>query len=112
MDKKRIESKFGESVVKLYDFVATNFCEYFLLNKGYDKRINQRRSNKNLKRIFVKKRSFEIQKRVTKNTDNNDNKDNKDNNINNNKNTTIKFNILKYDNDISIPNDEKNDVGF
>ena len=112
MDKKRIESKFGESVVKLYDFVATNFCEYFLLNKGYDKRINQRRSNKNLKRIFVKKRSFEIQKRVTKNTDNNDNKDNKDNNINNNKNTTIKFNILKFNNDISMTNDDKKVEAF
>ena len=33
MDKKRIESKSGEAVVKLYDFVATNICGYFLLNQ-------------------------------------------------------------------------------
>ena len=51
MDKKRIESKFGESVVKLYDFVANNLCEYFLLNKGNDKRLSQRQSNKKLKRV-------------------------------------------------------------
>ena len=108
MDKKRIEFKFGESVVKLYDFVAINLIEYFRFNKGYDKRLNQKRSNKKLKKIFVKKRRFDIQKKVTKNTDNNDNKDNKDNNINNNKNTTIKFNILKFNNDINMPNDDKN----
>ena len=108
MDKKRIEFKFGESVVKLYDFVAINLIEYFRFNKGYDKRLNQKRSNRKLKKIFVKKRRFDIQKKVTKNTDNNDNKDNKDNNINNNKNTTIKFNILKFNNDINMPNDDKN----
>ena len=50
MDKKRIESKFGVSVVKLYDFVATNFCEYFLLNKGNDIQLNRWRSIKKLKR--------------------------------------------------------------
>ena len=78
MDKKRIESKFGGSFVKLYDFVATNICEYFLLNKGNDKRLNQRRSNKKMKRVFVKKKRFEIHKKNTKSADNEDNKDNND----------------------------------
>ena len=72
-----------------------------------------------MKRVFVKKKRFEIHKKETKSADNNDNEDNKDNkdikdnNINNNNNnTTIKFNILKFDNNINIPNDEKKADAF
>ena len=68
IDKKRIESKSGEGVVKLYDFVATNICEYFLLNKGNDKRLNRWRNNGNAKKLFVKKKRFEIQKKVENNS--------------------------------------------
>ena len=42
--------------------------------------------------------------------DNNDNEDNKDNKDNNN--ISIKFNILKFDNDINIKNDEKKVEAF
>ena len=94
IDKKRIESKSGEGVVKLYDFVATNICEYFLLNKGNDKRLNRWRNNGNAKKLFVKKKRFEIQKKVENNNNNSINNIN----INNNKNIYIKFNILKLDN--------------
>ena len=55
LDKKKIEKKSGEAVVKLYDYVATNICEYFLLNKGNDKRLNRWRNTTNLKRIIKKK---------------------------------------------------------
>ena len=96
IDKKRIESKSGEGVVKLYDFVATNICEYFLLNKGNDKRLNRWRNNGNAKKLFVKKKRFEIQKKVENNNNNNNSINNI--NINNNKNIYIKFNILKLDN--------------
>ena len=95
IDKKRIESKSGEGVVKLYDFVATNICEYFLLNKGNDKRLNRWRNNGNAKKLFVKKKRFEIQKKVENNNNNNSINNI---NINNNKNIYIKFNILKLDN--------------
>ena len=95
IDKKRIESKSGEGVVKLYDFVATNICEYFLLNKGNDKRLNRWRNNGNAKKLFVKKKRFEIQKKVE---NNNNNSSINNININNNKNVYIKFNILKLDN--------------
>ena len=95
IDKKRIESKSGEGVVKLYDFVATNICEYFLLNKGNDKRLNRWRNNVNAKKLFVKKKRFEIQKKVE---NNNNNSSINNININNNKNIYIKFNILKLDN--------------
>jgi hypothetical protein len=95
IDKKRIESKSGEGVVKLYDFVATNICEYFLLNKGNDKRLNRWRNNGNAKKLFVKKKRFEIQKKVE---NNNNNSSINNININNNKNIYIKFNILKLDN--------------
>ena len=94
IDKKRIESKSGEGVVKLYDFVATNICEYFLLNKGNDKRLNRWRNNGNAKKLFVKKKRFEIQKKVENNNNNNSINNI---NINNNKNIYIKFNILKLD---------------
>ena len=50
IDKKSLESKFGEAIVKLYDFVATYLCEYFLLNKGNDIQLNRWRSIKKLKR--------------------------------------------------------------
>ena len=109
MDKKKIESKSGQSVVKLYDYVAVNICEYFLLNKGNDKRLNRWRNNKNIKKVFFKKKRFEIHKSVTKSANNNKYEDNKDNNINNNKNTSIKFNILKLENKEKNPNDEKKD---
>ena len=105
MDKKRIESNYGESVVKLCDFISANLCEYFLLNKGNNQRLNRWRSNKNFKKnIFVSKKGFEIHKKVIKSVNNNDNKDNKDN-INNN--TTVKFYILKFDSDINVPNGVK-----
>lgn len=100
MDKKRIESKSGEGVVKLYDFVATNICEYFLLNKGNDKRLNRCRSNGNIKKIFLKKKKFEIHKII-----NNSNV----NNINSGKNIYIKFNILKFDNNFNFQNECKKD---
>ena len=92
IDKKRIESKSGEGVLKLYDFVATNICEYFLLNKGNDKRLNRWRNSGNANKIFIKKKRFEIQKKFVK-TINNNNINSI--NINNNKNVYIKFNILK-----------------
>lgn len=95
IDKKRIESKSGEGVAKLYDFVATNICEYFLLNKGNDKRLNRWRNNGNAKKLFVKKKRFEIQKKVE---NNNNNSSINNININSNKNIYIKFNILKLDN--------------
>lgn len=104
MDKKRIESKSGEAVVKLYDFVATNICEYFLLNKGNDKRLNRWKSSKNLRRFFIKKKRFEIHKSIKKDVNNN----NIDVNNNNKKNNSIKFNILKFDNNIDLSNDKKN----
>ncbi len=100
MDKKRIESKSGEGVAKLYDFVATNICDYFLLNKGNDKRLNRFRSNGNIKKVFLKKKKFEIHKII-----NNKNV----NNINNSKNIYIKFNILKFDNNFNVQNENKKD---
>ena len=109
MDKKIIESKFGVAIAKLYDFVATNLCEYFLLNKRNDIQLNRWRKNKKLKKIFANKNGFEIHKKITKFASNNDNKDNKDNINDNNNNATIKFNLLKFDNDINDPNDGKND---
>ena len=105
MDKKRIESKSGEAVVKLYDFVATNICEYFLLNKGNDKRLNRWKGPKNLRKVFIKKRRFEIHKSVEKDVNNNNNIDA---NNSNKKNTYIKFNILKFDTNIDLPKDKKN----
>ena len=100
IDKKRIESKSGEGVAKLYDFVATNICEYFLLNKGNDKRLNRCRSNGNIKKIFLKKKKFEIHKIINNNNVNN---------INSGKNIYIKFNILKFDNNFNFQNECKKD---
>ena len=79
LDKKRIESKSGEGVVILYDFVATNICEYFLLNKGNNKRLNKRFNGINPKKIQNKKKQFEIEKKIG------------------NKNLNIKFNIIKFE---------------
>ena len=82
-EKKRIETKSGIDVAILYDFVATNICEYFLLNKG-NRRINNRNSNNHqlIKKILIKKKRQLTMKKSEKN--------------NNNKNS-IKFNILKID---------------
>ena len=49
-EKKKIEKKSGPGVAQLYDFVATNICEYFLLNKG-----NHRNNNSNINKKFIKK---------------------------------------------------------
>ena len=106
MDKKRIESKSGEAVVKLYDFVATNICGYFLLNKGNDKRLNRWKGSKNIRRVFIKKKRFEIHKSVGKDVNNNNNIDR--NNNNNKKNNYVKFNILKFDNNIDLSTDKQN----
>ena len=96
MDKKRIESKFGEGVVKLYDLVATNICEYFLLNKGNNKRLNIRYNSTNFKIINYKKKQFEI--------------DNKNINIiNHNKYCNIKFKIIKFEDNSIFQNDIKNE---
>ena len=46
-EKKEIEIKYGIGVSKLYDFVAINICEYFLFNKGNDKRIGLEHNNIN-----------------------------------------------------------------
>ena len=82
-EKKEIEIKYGIGVSKLYDFVAINICEYFLFNKGNDKRIDL--SHKNIK----ENNSF-----------------NKKQNIINN-NIFVKFNILKLDNKTNGNNKEK-----
>ena len=103
IDKKRIELKSGEAIVRLYDFVATNICEYFLLNKGNDKRLNRWRNNGANKKIIFKKKRFEIQKNLTKTINNNC-----ANNMNiNNKNIYIKFNILKFDDNSKCQNECK-----
>ena len=78
-EKKKIEKKSGYGVAQLYDFVATNICEYFLLNKG-----NHR--NKFIHKKFTKK-------------NNNNEHENRKMNVINNKNIFVKFNILKIDND-------------
>ena len=104
MDKKRIEKKSGEAVVKLYDFVATNICQYFLMNKGNDKRLNRWKACKNLKRVFIKKKRFEIHKSTEKDVNNN----NIDTSLNDKKNNNIKFNIRKIGNNNDLSNDKKN----
>jgi len=101
MDKKRIETKSGEGVAILYDFVATNICEYFLLNKGNDKRLNRWRNNGIAKKIIFKKKKFEILKKCPKMINNTVN------NNTYNKNIYIKFNILKYDDNSKFPEESK-----
>ena len=100
LDKKKIEKKSGEAVVKLYDYVATNICEYFLLNKGNDKRLNRWRNTTNLKRIIKKKR-FETHKSLSQSNNN------IDNNREHKKNIAIKFNIFKSDDSNDCKNEEK-----
>ena len=100
LDKKKIEKKSGEAVVKLYDYVATNICEYFLLNKGNDKRLNRWRNTTNLKRIIKKKR-FETHKSLSQPNNN------IDNNKEQKKNIAIKFNIFKSDDSNDCKNEEK-----
>ncbi len=91
-EKKKIEKKNGYGVAQLYDFVATNICEYFLLNKG-----NHR--NKYIHKKFTKKNN---------NNNNNNNNTNeygsKNINVINNKNIFVKFNILKIDNNSIVCN--------
>ena len=48
-EKRKIEKKAGIGVAQLYDFVATNICEYFLLNKG-----NHRNNYSNINKKFSK----------------------------------------------------------
>ena len=76
-EKNKIEKKSGKGVAQLYDFVATNICEYFLLNKG-----NHRKSCVNKK--FTKKNNNDETSKKTK--------------VVNNKNVYVKFNILKIEN--------------
>ena len=76
-EKNKIEKKSGKGVAQLYDFVATNICEYFLLNKG-----NHRKSCANKK--FTKKNYNDGTSKKTK--------------FVNNKNIYVKFNILKIEN--------------
>ena len=83
-EKKRIEKKSGIGVAQLYDFVATNICEYFLLNKG-----NHRNINSNINKKFVKKNNNDTGKKMK---------------IINNKNIFVKFNILKIQNNPIVNN--------
>ena len=84
-EKKKIEKKSGIGVAQLYDFVATNICEYFLLNKG-----NHRTNFSNINKKFTK--------------NNNNNCSNKTMQVINNKNIFVKFNILKIGNNPVIYN--------
>ena len=94
-EKKEIEAKNGIGVAKLYDFVATNICEYFLFNKGNDKRIG-----------LINKHNMNLQL----------NKNKESNNINYkgaqkiiNNNIYVKFNILKLDNKV-VEKEEKEKI--
>ena len=89
-EKKKIEKKNGYGVAQLYDFVATNICEYFLLNKG-----NHR--NKFIHKKFTKKNN-------NNNNNNNNEYGSKNINVINNKNIFVKFNILKIDNNAIVCN--------
>ena len=71
-------------MAQLYDFVATNICEYFLLNKG-----NHRNINANINKKFVKKNNNDTGKKMK---------------IINNKNIFVKFNILKIQNNPIVNN--------
>ena len=83
-EKRKIERKSGIDVAFLYDFVATNLCEYFLLNKG-----NHRKSIKNINKKFIKNNKEYSGKKMK---------------IINNKNIFVKFNILKIENNSIINN--------
>ncbi len=84
-EKRKIEKKSGKGVAQLYDFVANNICEYFLLNKG-----NNRNNLVNIKKKFEKK--------------NNSKSYEKKENVINNKNIFIKFNISKIENNSLVFN--------
>lgn len=82
-EKKEIEAKNGIGVAKLYDFVASNICEYFLFNKGNDKRIG-----------LINKHNMNLQ--INKNNES-DNANYKGSQKIINNNIFVKFNILKLD---------------
>ena len=105
LDKQRIESKSGEGIAKLYDFVATNICEYFLLNKGNHRRFNIINNKSNENKLNIKKKRFLIKKNFSKSINNNVN------NINKNENIKIKFNIIKFD-DNSIFKNKSEKIGI
>ena len=82
-EKYEIEKKNGFGVAKLYDFVAMNICEYFLFNKGNDKRISlSHHKNK-------EKNSLGGAHKIVNN------------------NFFVKFNILKIDNIVNQDDKEK-----
>ena len=85
-EKRKIEKKSGKGVAQLYDFVATNICEYFLYNKG------NHRNNcfNNISKKFIKK--------------NNNDTSNKKIKFINKKNILVKFNILKIENNSVVCN--------
>ena len=83
-EKRKIERKSGTGVAQLYDFVATNVCEYFLLNKG------NHRNGCSINKKFTKKNNNEHSSKKMK--------------IFNNKNIFVKFNILKIGNSPVICN--------
>ena len=78
-EKKRIEKKAGIGVAKLYDFVATNICEYFLLNKG-----NHRNNYSYINTQFTQNKNNDCSSKKMK--------------VINNNNFFVKFNILKLEN--------------
>ena len=84
-EKRKIEKKSGLDVALLYDFVATNLCEYFLLNKG-----NHRKNGININKKFSKKNNNDYCGSKMK--------------IINNKNIFVKFNILKIENSSVVNN--------
>lgn len=49
-DFEKIKEKDGERIVSLYDFVASNMCEYFLMSKGNKKNINIEKTPQNPKK--------------------------------------------------------------
>ena len=83
-EKRKIEKKAGIGVAQLYDFVATNICEYFLLNKG-----NHRNNYSNINKKFSKSNNDYSCKKMK---------------IINNKNIYVKFNILKIENNPVVYN--------
>ena len=78
-EKKRLEKKAGIGVAKLYDFVATNICEYFLLNKG-----NHRNNYSYINTQFTQNKNNDCSSKKMK--------------VINNNNFFVKFNILKLEN--------------
>ena len=87
-EKRKIEKKSGKGVAQLYDFVATNICEYFLYNKG------NHRNNcfNNLSKKFIKKNNNDTSTKKIK--------------FINKKNFFVKFNILKIENNSVVCNNK------